>query len=371
MAAFAAFYVVAGREGRRVTGNKHYIIPIFIPHYGCRHQCIFCNQKKITGVGQSVLRANDVQDLIMEGLSRITKPRRIEVAFYGGSFTALSHEYQEELLRPVKSLLSQGRIHAVRVSTRPDAITQDGLRLLAAYGVSIVELGAQSLDDEVLACAARGHTYQDIVEAAALLQQSDMTWGLQLMVGLPGEDRASFSKTAGRLACLVPDLLRIYPTLVLADTPLAALYAQGQYRPLPLPEAVQRAAWLKLICQRVGTRVIRTGLQATTELNNSTTVLAGPYHPAFGEMTDSYWFQHMVERYLATTDGETSEVTILYHPLDHSKLRGLKNSNLQRWQSLYPLSRFHLKPHGTNVGELIFLQRGMQQVLNIAMLNEL
>lgn len=330
---------------------KHYIIPIFIPHYGCAHQCVFCNQRKITGIDTPVGPA-EVAVIINEHLARITKPRHIEAAFYGGSFTALPLPVQTELLETAYQALKAGKIHAIRLSTRPDAITPEILRNLSAHGVSIIELGVQSLDEKVLKLSARGHSVSHVVNAARLIKEYGFTLGIQLMPGLPGEDMNSLTKTAGLLLCLAPDIVRIYPTLVIADTKLSGLYQKGSYQPLTLREAVRRAAFLKLLCENNQIKVIRTGLQATEELSDETVVLAGPYHPSFGEMVDSYIFDLMVKLFVDRIP-ECKELIIHYYFREQSKVRGLSNANTKKWQADYGLQYIAFMPDGKVPGQLI------------------
>ena len=193
---------------------KHAIIPLFIPHWGCPHQCVFCNQVRITGRSTSVT-AQDIEKIIREYVPVRDDSRYWEAAFYGGSFTALPIKVMEELLKPAKQALDEGRIRAIRLSTRPDCITPEILRLLKRYGVKTVELGVQSLDPQVLKKAERGHTAEDARQAAALLRQNDFSVGLQFMIGLPGEDWKSMRYTARQGVRLKPDFIRIYPVLVL------------------------------------------------------------------------------------------------------------------------------------------------------------
>ncbi|CUH95615.1 hypothetical protein P22_1689 [Propionispora sp. 2/2-37] len=348
---------------------KHYIIPVFIPHYGCRHRCIFCNQKKITGgVVTTEISGEDVEQIINEHILRIDRPRHIELAFYGGSFTALPLEYQRQLLNPAFKALQKGRIHTIRLSTRPDAIDRSIVEQLCAFGVSIVELGAQSLEDSILQKAARGHTYQDIEKAVALLDAADLQCGLQLMLGLPGEDWRSLTRTAGRLLRLQPAMVRIYPTLVIADTHLAVLYQRKQYIPLTLAEAIKRAAFVKLICEQNQIPVIRVGLQASEELSSRDTVLSGPYHPAFGEMVDSYLFQLMFQKFAVGNELTNKQIVICHHPKDHSKVRGNRNHNLMQWKSEYACQEISLFPDGEKTGELFIQYEGLSYCINKSML---
>ncbi|MBP1764181.1 MAG: Radical domain protein [Firmicutes bacterium] len=347
-----------------------YIIPIFIPHYGCRHDCVFCNQRKITGM-DAVVGPEMVNEVLSRHISNITQPRRIEVAFYGGSFTAISKNLQRSLLQPVFQLLSNGVIHAIRVSTRPDAIDEEVIALLTEYGVLTVELGVQSMDAKVLEAAGRGHGVDEVVRAVNLLKSAGFSCGIQLMPGLPQEDWQSLILTAFRATRLNADFARIYPTVVIADTRLADMYLQGVYQPLSLEEAIRRAAFLKLMLQRQKIKVIRTGLQATEELSLPGVVLDGPYHPAFGELTDSYLFYVMGAVYFEQRCSDEHTVVIHHHPLDHSKARGQANRNLRRWQHKYGPVDIQFIADGDCRGELRIASSKREFLINTEMLLDL
>lgn len=344
---------------------KHYIIPVFIPHLGCLHQCIFCNQNKITGL-QTPVTAEQVAAIIHERLADINQDRRIEVAFYGGSFTALPEAVQNELLAPASQALHNGQIHAIRLSTRPDCINGSTLANLCSHGVSIVELGVQSFDDTVLLSAARGHNSQVVAEAVKLLKNAGIGCGLQLMPGLPDEDWVSLITTVRQTITLHPDFVRIYPAVVIAGTRLAELYKQGVYRPLSIKQAVARSAYMKLMFERQGIAVIRTGLQATEDLNSKANVLAGPYHPAFGELVDSHIFYLMLARFIEQNllDVETG-FTIVHHPKDTSKVRGQYNNNLRRLKMRYNLPAIKLcADSAVNSSTLLLRHKGFSFFLN-------
>jgi histone acetyltransferase (RNA polymerase elongator complex component) len=351
---------------------KHYVIPIFIPHYGCTQRCVFCNQRKITGV-TTFISPENIAATIEEHLGRITKPRRIEVAFYGGSFTALPVEMQSSLLAPAYRALDSKQIQAIRLSTRPDCIQTDILDNLLRFGVSIIELGVQSLDDQVLQNAARGHTCADVIQAVALIKSAGIRCGIQLMPGLPGEDWRSMLNTARKAIQLRPDFARIYPTLVIANTELAKWYRQDIYHPLSLAEGVARASFLKLLFEQQQIPVIRTGLQATEELAKQDVVLAGPYHPAFGEMVDAYLFYSMVaqciEHIFQESTPKFAHIIIHHHTKDSSKLRGLANANITRWLNEYQIAKITMLPDGRTLGELHVEYRNILYVINRRMLS--
>ena len=353
----------------RVFVLKRYIIPIFIPHQGCSHRCVFCDQKTIAGIA-GVVSGEDVAAEIAVHLPRITRPRYREVAFYGGSFTSLSAERQSELLAPATAALKNGDIQAIRVSTRPDSIDRPALSRLTDFGVTTVEIGVQSLDDIVLTMAGRGHTAADVDHAVGLLREFGLQCGLQLMPGLPGENWLSLIHTANGVIALRPDFVRIYPTVVIAGTRLQELYSSGEFKPLSLPEAVAKTAYLKLLFDNEEIPVIRLGLQATKELSALGKVVAGPYHPAFGEMVSSFGYRLMVARFF---DGifprSPAKITILHHPKDHSKLRGIGGANLGAWRKLYPGTTFSLFPDWSCQGEIAIVYAGTCYVANTKMID--
>jgi len=347
---------------------KHYIIPVFIPHYGCPHVCVFCNQQKITGQTTPVA-AREVIGIIDEHISRITEKRYIEVAFYGGSFTALDMKIQSELLAPAYNALRCGKIDAIRLSTRPDCITDTIVQNLLAFGVSTIELGVQSLDNKVLQASARGHCAADVTAAVAVIKKLGLRCGIQLMPGLPGEDWTSLITTAQGVIKLAPDFVRIYPTIVIANTKLAEMYYDGSYTALNLAAGVSRAAFIKILFARHNILIIRTGLQATEDLGDSDVVLAGPYHPAFGEMVDSYLFYLMVVHCVESLRlRENSIILIHHHPRDTSKLRGMKNSNIKKLHSVYNINNLTLQADGQNLDELIVEYQNICYIINKKML---
>jgi len=278
---------------------------------------------------------------------------------------------QQDLLEPAYQALLQDQIQAIRVSTRPDAIHDHTIALLQHFHVSTVELGVQSLDEKVLVASGRGHSVEDVVKAVEILKAAGLACGIQLMPGLPGEDWTSFLLTARRAVALGAHFARIYPTIVIAGTELAELYRQGRYLPLRLKDAIRRCAFLKVLLQRHGTKVIRTGLQATPELSLPGVVLGGPYHPALGEMVDSYLFYIMVAAYLEKHFPGGGEIIIHHHPKDHSKLRGNKSSNLLNWQAHYGPIPMRLLDDGSREGEVHLENRQRLYFMNIQMLLDL
>jgi len=311
------------------------ILPIFIPHAGCDHQCVFCNQTSTSQV-VGLPSTADVTALVEEA---ICFGRLDEVAYYGGSFTALPLELQKAFLGLLQPYLADGDIGGIRLSTRPDAVDEETLNLLRSCGVTTVELGCQSFSDQVLQATGRGHKSGDAVRSAALLQQSGMNLGLQLMPGLPGADRQEAYSSLEAALSLCPDFMRIYPTVVLESTRLADLWRQGGYQPLDLEEVVDICADFDLICRRHGVPVIRFGLQANDDLNGDA-VLAGPYHPAFGQLVKSRLWQRALRLLLA--DGNA---VFKVHPADLSDAVGHRRNNLQVLTERSPHFSVQAAPH--------------------------
>ena len=308
-----------------------FIIPIFISHQGCPHQCIFCNQHSITGVGFSEnITAKRVSRNIEEHLQLPRDDgREVQVAFYGGSFTGLPKKRQEELLSAIHPFIAQGSVQAVRLSTRPDYIQPDTPDFLRSFGVNTVELGIQSMSPSVLQQCNRGHDQGHILSAFKILRDSGMRTGAQLMVGLPGETTASFVRGVKDIIVQRPDFVRLYPTIILEQSPLARLYNAGEYKPLPLQKAVLLCARAKDLFDQASIPVVRMGLQQTDSLADS--VLAGPHHPAFGELVLSQQMFSKVRRTL----GKNSKhpiTSLQFSSRDESIVRGPTNQNMKRWE---------------------------------------
>ncbi|MDU2442007.1 MAG: radical SAM protein [Veillonella sp.] len=273
------------------------MIPFFIPHVGCPYVCTFCNQSRITGQsGISHLTPEYIQQTIKDYVGTKRNEKFWEVAFYGGSFTAIIKDLQHKLLMPAYEMLQRGIIDGIRCSTRPDAVGDEAITLLQSYGVKTVELGVQSMNDGILVDAKRGHTAQEVVEAVARLKQRDMTVGVQLLPGLKGETWQTIIETAIAVVALQPDFIRIYPVLVIENTELADQYRAGEYEPLSTELAIQYCAFLKNWFEQHGIEVIRTGLQSTEELDSGNSLVAGPYEPAMGELVVNEQYKQRIER---------------------------------------------------------------------------
>lgn len=323
-----------------MTSSSPFIVPIFIAHQGCPHQCVFCNQHVITrDSGQSShIGALEIKKEIDTCLAWPRDRRRqVQVAFYGGSFTGLTHSLQEELLGAVQSYVETGLVNSIRLSTRPDYIDPNTTGFLKKYNVSHVELGVQSMDYKVLAMANRGHNRDHVEKAFLLLKEAGLAVGGQLMIGLPGETTAGVLDGAKQLAALGPDMVRIYPTLVIHGSPLARMFAAGEYQPMSLNKAVALCSRLKEYFDKKKVPVIRMGLQPSASLEKD--MIAGPYHPAFGELVMSRMFFRTTRGILRKTcrTQNSSSITITLAESDRSQFQGMKKCNLKRLASLHLL----------------------------------
>lgn len=317
---------------------KPLVIPIFTPHSGCPHQCAFCNQKVITSETHVLPGRDRIKEVITSYLAYKGKRNRVELAFFGGNFLGLDSEYISNALSFVQTYVDQGKIDSIRFSTRPDTISQKNLDMISAFSVSTVELGVQSMDDRVLSLSKRGHTSQDTVDAVGLLKDHHKKIGVQLMTGLSGDSRDTACQTAEKVISLHPDFIRIYPLIVLKGSLLAEWFEKETYTPPTLDESVQLVKQLFLKFNKANIPVIRMGLQSSDLFEEEGTVLAGPWHPAFGHLVISSVFFDTACELLEKQDNlhERKKATLLVHPVSESRLRGDKNSNLKQLKQKYP-----------------------------------
>lgn len=307
---------------------KRVLIPFFISHLGCPNRCVFCDQERIAGAVSALPEPEEILSRI-HAFSLTSPGRDLEVAFYGGTFTALPHDHQARLLEPIAPLLASGAVRAIRISTRPDAVSPATASFLRQSGVTMVELGVQSMDDEVLALSGRGHNAADVERAFETLAGEGIAAGAQLMPGLPGDDETRSLGSLAKVLELGAASLRIYPALVLSGTELALRYRKGEYRPLSLDAAVGVAKKMLLYAWRANVPVIRMGLQPTAELTAPGVVVAGPFHPAFGQLVQSELYFDLLAR-IAATVPEGSRLDLSCHPGRISDLVGQKRRNLER-----------------------------------------
>ena len=310
------------------------ILPVFVPHLGCPHACVFCNQRRISGA-LAPATAEDVKNSIAEAAAFLPKGGKRQLAFYGGSFTAIPAEEQEALLSAAKEALDRGEIDAIRLSTRPDAIDAVVLDRLRTYGVETVELGAQSMDDRVLRLSERGHTAADVEKAAELVKSAGFRLILQMMTGLPGATDETDTETARRLIALGPDGVRIYPTVIVRDTALYDMWQAGSYREHTVEDAVRVCAKIVPLFEAAGIPVIRLGLNPTEELSGGAAA-GGSYHPALGELVKSRILLEKAHAMLAGT-APGSRVVIEVGRGRTSQMAGQHRENLRRLQEAFSL----------------------------------
>lgn len=297
--------------------KRHYIIPIFISHQGCSHQCVFCNQDRIAKVVQEEVTERDVRETVDEYLKTIDhKNATVEISFFGGTFTAINVNKQKELLAVAKEYKEKGYIDKIRMSTRPDAINKYILDYLKDYKVDIIELGVQSLDDEVLRLSGRGHSAEEVEKASKLIKEYGITLGHQIMPGLPGDTFEKDIETVKKSIKMKPDICRIYPSLVIKDTPMADMYERGQYKPYSLEEAVDISKELYKLYKDANVNIIRIGLQPTESITWGKDIIDGPFHPSFRELVEG----SLICDKIKSAINENEDIIIEINSKDLSKL---------------------------------------------------
>lgn len=332
--------------------HRPFIIPIFLPHAGCPHQCVFCNQVSITGTKHVAVNQKDIRTRIQEFLRYKTEDRKpVQLAFFGGNFLGQEPEDIKSCLALANEFISRGLIDSIRFSTRPDTIDAARLDMLVDFPVSMVELGVQSMDDQVLKLAERGHRSADSSRAVKALRSRKLGVGIQMMAGLPGDTEDRSLATAHRIVELAPDCVRIYPTVVVENSRLAHWFNQGKYHPLPLETAVTLVKKIYLIFKKEGIAVIRMGLQATEDLDNGSAVLAGPHHPAFGHMVHSEIFYDTAVADIESGELKSNTLTIFVNPASISKMRGLNNSNIKKLKKRFGFFSIDVRPDTSLVEE--------------------
>jgi len=306
----------------------HLIVPIFIPNEGCPYQCIYCHQEKITSQSSTRINASVIIEQIEKAIhsDRFQVNMNNEVAFYGGTFTRLPEARELELLKTIQPYIQRGLFGSIRVSTRPDAIDEKQIRLLRDNHVTTVELGAQSMNDRVLSLAQRGYRNSDIRGSVQNLKQHGFKVGIQLMPGLPGDSRDIFLQGIDELLNLKPDMIRLYPTLVIKDTKLEKLYRQNLYHPLELSEAVEICEEACIKLEEAGIPVIRLGLMTSETLISQ--IVAGPWHEAFGFLVRSKIYQRQIASQLPAKE-EFSSIILKVPPADFPLVKGHRNDGLR------------------------------------------
>ena len=322
--------------------KKQYIIPIFVPHLGCPNDCIFCNQKSISGQ-KSNMTKEKAKEIIENYLKSIDKENaQIEIAFFGGSFTAIEEERQEELLQVASEFVKSGQVSSIRVSTRPDAIDKNILKRLKKYKVKTIELGVQSSNNYILKRINRGHTFEDVKKAAKLIRWNGFKLGVQMMVGLPESTTIDEINTAKELIKLKPKMVRIYPVLVIKNTPLEKELEKGIYKPLTVVQAVEVCKEIVRLFHDKNIDITRIGLQPTDEISEpgseKSEVVAGPYHPAFRQLVESaMWYDAIVGK-IKRLNVKVKEVEVTVNPVDANNVIGHKKENVKNLKELYDVN---------------------------------
>ena len=318
--------------------KKQYIIPIFVPHLGCPNDCVFCNQKSISGQTKQVTK-DDVKKIIEEHLKYVKQGAKVEIAFFGGSFTAIEEEKQIELLSVAYEYIKQKKAESIRISTRPDFIDKKILKRLKKYKVKTIELGVQSANDYILKKAGRGHNFEDVKKASKLIRLYGFTLGHQMMVGLPESTRLDEINTAKQLIKLKPKVMRIYPVLVLKNTKLEKEYNEGKYKALTVVQAVEICKELVKLFAKKNIEIIRIGLQPTDTIsdpkNKESEVVAGPFHPAFRQLVESGMWYDVIVKKIKELNTKVREVVVTVNPIDVNNVIGQNRENIKNLKDVY------------------------------------
>ena len=320
--------------------KKHAIIPIFIPHKGCPHACVFCNQNTITARTTDV-HPDDVRRIADEWLSTLEDRglESVELSFFGGSFTGIPIEEQTAFLEVAKEYKDSGRIDKIHLSTRPDYIDKIILDNLKAYSVDVIELGVQSMDDEVLKLSERGHTAADVYRACDLIKSYGcFTLGIQLMIGLPGDSYEACMQSVRKTIDIGPQIARLYPTVIITQTKLCEMYRNGSYVPFTQDEMLRTTTDMYKVLTQAGIKVIRIGLKASALINDSeeSRVIGGSFHPAFGQLVEGRIAREELEGRLdKIVDSGTANVLIIAGPERFSAIIGHKGVNKKYFEEKY------------------------------------
>lgn len=307
---------------------RHVNIPVFIPHLGCPNQCVFCNQRFISGVQE--FRAADLSRIIDEALSTISPCDEVEIAFFGGSFTGIDRDLMIDLLKIASSYISDGRVSALRCSTRPDYINEEVLDILSLYGMKTIELGLQSVSEDVLALSKRGHGFQEEKTACKLIVSRGFSLVGQMMIGLPGSTPESEEKTADFIISSGALGARIYPTVVFRDTELCEMALSGVYEPLSVEQAIKRSAAVMKKFIKANVDVIRVGLCSSENLSGDETYYDGPNHPALGELVENELYFELIKDKLSKVDPTDKKIIVSVARGNLSKAIGHKKKNKLR-----------------------------------------
>jgi histone acetyltransferase (RNA polymerase elongator complex component) len=323
--------------------KRHINIPVFIPHKGCPNNCVFCNQKKISGY-TAPPAVNEIKSIIDAYLSTKKPSDSYEIAFFGGSFTGLPFNEQERYLKLAESYVNAGLVDGIRLSTRPDYVDENTLLFLKKFPVKVIELGIQSLDNEVLIRSQRGYTSDEAIIACRRVKHMGFSLGVQVMIGLPADTLEKSVETSKKLINEKPDMARIYPTLVIKGTELESEYALGRYQPLTVSEAVSWCERIIPLYENSGIKVLRIGLQGTNQIRKGGEVLAGPVHPAFGELVYSrIWLNRIIDEIERMKAAMTKSVVIHVPKNSVSAVIGQKRENVDILKKKYGFLSLRVK----------------------------
>jgi len=308
--------------------KRHFTIPVFIPEEACPNRCVFCNQHRIAET-ECTPSTSEVICRVNEYLTTIPAESEIEIGFFGGNFTGIPRHQQIEYMSSVQSFIKKGRVSGIRISTRPDYINNEALQILKQFHVQTIELGAQSLDEQVLLLSGRGHSAQQVQEASEMIKDAGFSLGLQMMIGLPGDTKEKSLYTAHEIIRLGADNTRIYPTLVIKDTELEQLYLSGKYEPLSLETAIDQVADIVPLFVQSGVKILRIGLHPSEGLIDHSSLVTGPFHVAFGEMVFSeIWRRILIN--MSFENGKRNQLAISVSPGMINAAIGHKGANKNR-----------------------------------------
>lgn len=327
--------------------KTHYTIPVFIPELACPHRCVFCNQQHITTVMKSP-SIEEVKDIIDRYLSTIPENRHVDIGFLGGNFTGIPAADQKSYLKSAQPYVENGMVEGLRVSTRPDYISEDILQRLKKYHVRTIELGVQSMDDDVLKMAARGHTSSDTKKAAKMIRDYGFNLGLQMMTGLPGDTLQKSLMTAREIASLGASSTRIYPTLVIKGTYLETLWREKKYQPQTLKQAIEWLIPIMDIFEQYNINVLRVGLHPTEGFLKGTDLLAGPFHPSLRQLIISERWKTLLTKTISPQPNKS--LILKVNPKDMAYASGYKGNNkkhLQQWFKSVKLKHDNSLTQGT------------------------
>jgi len=336
----------------------HMIIPIFIMYKGCPNRCSYCNERITAGDYTDRISPAQFRTVIDRYLAHAKNTETIQIAFYGGNFTGIDEDYQRELLENAESYIRDNRVDSIRLSTRPDYIDTRKVKILEEYSVRTVEIGAQSMVDDVLAQSRRGHSSDDVRNAVMLLKDRGFETGVHLMVGLPSDSDERFRYTVEEIITLRPDMVRIHPTIVFRGTELATRYEEGKYHPLATDDAITLCKDAVRKFETAGIPVIRLGLQMTHEMEAEGAIIAGPHHPAFRSLVESSLFFDMAVHLLRTAGPDDEKITFRVNPKDVSDFRGNRNVNVRALEKCILGDGFTIETNPLQERGLLVMSRG-------------